>query len=51
MLSEFCVMEILIHDDEFPRAGGSQRYDSQTRWPGVLQQKLGQGYEVIEEGL
>jgi lysophospholipase L1-like esterase len=27
------------------------RYDRQTRWPGVLQQELGDAYYVIEEGL
>jgi len=27
------------------------RYDRQTRWPGVLQRELGDGYYVIEEGL
>ncbi|MFC1997833.1 SGNH/GDSL hydrolase family protein [Chloroflexota bacterium] len=27
------------------------RYDSDTRWPGVLQQELGEGYHVVEEGL
>ena len=27
------------------------RYDRQTRWPGVLQRKLGEDYYVIEEGL
>lgn len=34
----------------FPPAGGP-RYDRATRWPGVLQQELGDGYYVIEEGL
>ena len=28
-----------------------ERYDRETRWPGVLQQELGDGYYVIEEGL
>lgn len=27
------------------------RYDRQTRWPGVLQQELGDAYHVVEEGL
>ena len=27
------------------------RYDRKTRWPGVLQQELGEEYYVIEEGL
>lgn len=30
---------------------GHARYDSSTRWTGVLQQFLGNEYEVIEEGL
>ncbi len=30
---------------------GDGRYDRQTRWPGVLQQELGDDYYVIEEGL
>lgn len=31
-----------------PRNGG--RYDEDTRWPKLLQKKLGDGYEVFEEG-
>lgn len=27
------------------------RYDRKTRWPGVLQRELGEGYYVVEEGL
>ena len=34
----------------FPPDCGA-RYDRQTRWPGVLQQQLGEDYYVIEEGL
>jgi lysophospholipase L1-like esterase len=34
----------------FPPDCGA-RYDRQTRWPGVLQQALGEDYYVIEEGL
>ena len=34
----------------FPPDGGA-RYDRQTRWPGVLQRELGDGYYVVEEGL
>jgi len=29
----------------------SQRFDRDTRWPGVLRNTLGAGYDVIEEGL
>ena len=28
-----------------------QRYSSTVRWPGVLRERLGEGYVVIEEGL
>lgn len=28
-----------------------ERYERTTRWPGILQQKLGDAYYVIEEGL
>ncbi len=28
-----------------------ERFDRDTRWPGVLRYSLGQGYEIIEEGL
>jgi len=31
--------------------GSGKRYDSQTRWTGVLQKALGSGFEIIEEGL
>ena len=30
---------------------GGARFDRSTRWPGVLQEVLGKGYHVIEEGL
>jgi lysophospholipase L1-like esterase len=30
---------------------GSERYDRDTRWPGVLQKELGEDFYVIEEGL
>ena len=33
-----------------PGSAGS-RFDENTRWPGLLRQKLGAGYTVIEEGL
>lgn len=29
----------------------TERFDRDTRWPGVLRQELGEGYLVIEEGL
>lgn len=31
--------------------GSGKRYDTQTRWPRVLAGLLGDGYDVIEEGL
>lgn len=31
--------------------GKDKRYDSTIRWTGVLQQALGDGFEIIEEGL
>ena len=34
-----------------PAKNGTQRYDENSRWPKLLQSKLGDGYEVIEEGL
>lgn len=45
---------ILIYGDSitFARTPGKfTRYDNQTRWPGVLQVALGDGYDIIEEGL
>ena len=29
----------------------NQRFDRDTRWPGALRNALGEGYEIIEEGL
>ena len=34
-----------------PFSMGNQRYSVENRWPGILQNKLGDKYEVIEEGL
>lgn len=31
--------------------GKDERYDPTVRWTGVLQQSLGEGFEIIEEGL
>jgi lysophospholipase L1-like esterase len=31
--------------------GTGERYASHVRWPGVLQNALGNGYVIIEEGL
>jgi len=32
-------------------SGTTTRYPEDVRWPGVLRAALGQGYEVIDEGL
>ena len=34
-----------------PSSMGIERYPINERWPGILQEKLGSGYEIIEEGL
>jgi len=34
-----------------PSGRGRKRYDPDNRWPGILQKKLGETYEIIEEGL
>lgn len=31
--------------------GTAKRHDTKTRWTGMLQDKLGDEYEIIEEGL
>ncbi len=44
---------ILVYGDSytFGKIPGGARYDSETRFTGVLQKTLGDAYEVIEEGL
>ncbi len=34
-----------------PNSLGAQRYSAEERWPGRLQTLIGNGYDVIEEGL
>ena len=34
-----------------PLSGGSQRYETDQRWTGLLQTDLGDKYNIIEEGL
>lgn len=34
-----------------PSSMGTKRYPVNSRWPGILQEKLGINYEIIEEGL
>lgn len=31
--------------------GGAGRYNKRTRWPGLLKKALGEGFQVIEEGV
>ncbi len=44
---------ILVYGDSYTygKIPGGARYDSETRFTGVLQKTLGDGYEIIEEGL
>lgn len=44
---------ILVYGDSYTygKVPGGNRYDSGTRFTGVLQKELGNDYEVIEEGL
>ena len=45
---------ILIYGDSNThgfRVDNGLRYDAQTRWTGVCQRLLGDGYEILEEGL
>lgn len=44
---------ILIYGDSytFGKIPGGSRYDCETRFTGILQKDLGDGFEVIEEGL
>jgi lysophospholipase L1-like esterase len=51
------VKRILVYGDSntwgyIPiESGPTERYAADVRWPGVMQAELGEGYEVIEEGL
>ena len=50
------IKKILCYGDSntwgwVPSSMGSKRYNSNNRWPGVLQNILGSNYEIIEEGL
>jgi len=44
---------ILIYGDSytFGKIPGGARYDSETRFTGILQKELGENFDVIEEGL
>lgn len=50
------VQRILCYGDSntwgwVPGSQGTQRYSVDERWPGMLQSLLGDGYQVIEDGL
>ncbi len=48
------VKRILVYGDSLvygKKPGVNQRWDSNTRFTGVIQDRLGNGYEIIEEGL
>jgi lysophospholipase L1-like esterase len=50
----FLMFEVLCYGDSNTWGADpatSTRFDRDVRWPGVLQQVLGAGYHVIEEGL
>ena len=54
--SNFKIKKILCYGDSntwgwVPSSMGLKRYDSNNRWPGVLQKILSNNYKVIEEGL
>jgi lysophospholipase L1-like esterase len=45
---------ILCYGDSNTRGyipGNGERFPREVRWPGVLRRELGDGYEIIEEGL
>lgn len=53
MLTNPSAKRILVYGDSFTfgKIPGGMRYDSATRFTGVMQQELGDKYDVIEEGL
>lgn len=53
MNTNISAKQILIYGDSyvFGKIPGGDRYDSATRFTGVMQKYLGDGYEIIEEGL
>jgi lysophospholipase L1-like esterase len=50
MRSVLCFGDSNTHG-QIPGRGPLERYDRNTRWPGVLQSELGPSWYVIEEGL
>ncbi len=53
MNTNIAAKQIMIYGDSyvFGKIPGGDRYDSATRFTGVMQSYLGDGYEIIEEGL
>lgn len=53
MNTNIAAKQILIYGDSyvFGKIPGGLRYDGATRFTGVMQSYLGDGYEIIEEGL
>lgn len=53
MNTNISAKRILIYGDSyvFGKIPGGSRYDASTRFTGVMQNYLGDGYEIIEEGL
>lgn len=53
MNTNIAAKQILIYGDSyvFGKIPGGARFDASTRFTGVMQNYLGDGYEIIEEGL
>jgi len=53
MNTNVAAKRILVYGDSyvFGKIPGAGRYDASTRFTGVMQNYLGNGYEIIEEGL
>ncbi len=53
MITNISAKQILLYGDSyvFGKIPGGLRYDPSTRFTGVMQSYLGDGYEIIEEGL
>lgn len=53
MNTNISAKQILVYGDSyvFGKIPGGLRYDPSTRFTGVMQSYLGDGYEIIEEGL
>lgn len=53
MLTSPTAKRILVYGDSytFGKIPGGMRYDSVTRFTGVMQKELGEEYDIIEEGL